>query len=452
MHIVAVEGHLIAQQLHLVLHVVGGQGLAQAALQPAEGHVDLSVLQMLGIQVGQTRHLHFGIQLREQRHGHGQRLVAALGVDGLFIAGGGLGAVVVPQGGAADALGVEVGHLQNNAAGLRQDGVLGAAHDAGQTYRARVVGDHQIVGAQGQLLAVQQQQLFPLGGTADDDVARDVVGVEGVGGLTGSQHDVVGHVHQRVDGTHAHLPDAALHLIGGGLHVQVLNGGGHVTGAALRVLHGDGQAALAHVAPVGGDRLQGQAVQGRQLTGDAVMAPQVGAVGHGLVVDLQNNIVQLQRVGQRRTGRRVEVAQIEDVGLLLGGEQVGKADLHRAADHAVALHAAELALLDLHQLALAVPLAHGAGQRRGHLHAFGQVAAAADDILDLAADIGLADPQLVGVGMLLDGLDPAHHHVVELLGQLDGVLHLHGGHGKIIRQPLQIHIRRQVDVILDPVQ
>ena len=255
MHVVAVEGHLIAQQLQLLLHVVGGQGLAQTALQPAESHVDLRLLQMLGIQVGQAGDLHLGIQLAEQLHGHGQGLVAALGVDGLFIAGGGFGAVVVPQSGAADALGVEVGHLQNDTAGLRQDRVLGAAHDACQTHGARVVGDHQIVGAQGQLLAVQQQKLFALGGAADDDVACDVVGVEGVGGLTGSQHDVVGHVHQRVDGTHAHLPDAALHLIGRGLHIQVLNGGGHIPGAALRVLHGDGQAALTHIALVGDDGL-----------------------------------------------------------------------------------------------------------------------------------------------------------------------------------------------------
>ena len=452
MHIVAVEGHLIAQQLHLLLHIVGSQRLAQAALQPAESHVDLRLLQMLRIQVGQAGDLHLGIQLAEHLHRHGQRLIAALGINGLFIAGGSLGTVVVPQSGAADALGVEVGCLQNDPAGLRQDGVLGAAHDACQTYRACVVGDHQIVGAQGQLLAVQQQQLFTLGGAADDDVARNVVGVEGVGGLAGGQHDVVGHVHQRVDGTHAHLPDAALHLISGGLHIQVLNGGGHIPGAALRVLHGDGQAALSHVALIGGDGLQRQVIQRRQLAGDAVMAPQVGAVGHGLVVDLQNDIVQIQRVGQRRTGRCVKLAQVENVGLLLGGEQIGKANLHRAADHAVALHAPQLALLDLHQLALAVPLAHGAGQGHGHLHALGQIAAAANDVLDLAADVGLADLQFVGVGVLLDGLDLAHHHVVELLAKLDGVLHLHGGHGQVIGQTLQIHIRRQVDVILDPVQ
>ena len=68
MHIVALEGHLIAQQLHLLLHVVGGQGLAQTALQPAEGHVDLRLLQMLGVQVGQAGDLHLGIKVAEELH------------------------------------------------------------------------------------------------------------------------------------------------------------------------------------------------------------------------------------------------------------------------------------------------------------------------------------------------------------------------------------------------
>ena len=111
----------------------------------------------------------------EQLHGQVEGLVAALGVDGLFVPGGGLGAVVVPQGGAADTGGLEVGHLQNDLARLGQDGVLGAAHDACQTYRACVVGDHQIVGAQGQLLAVEELERLILLGAADDDVAGDVV-------------------------------------------------------------------------------------------------------------------------------------------------------------------------------------------------------------------------------------------------------------------------------------
>ena len=67
-HIVAVEGHLIAQQLHLLLHVVGGQGLAQAAFQPAQGHVDLRLLQGDGICIHKTSDLHLGIKVAEELH------------------------------------------------------------------------------------------------------------------------------------------------------------------------------------------------------------------------------------------------------------------------------------------------------------------------------------------------------------------------------------------------
>ena len=437
-----------------MLDLIRGQALTQPALQPAERHVDLRLLQVPGIFVHQTGDLHLRVQVGEQLHGQIQSLIAALRVDGLFVAGGGLGAVVVPQGGAADAGGLEVGHLQNDLVRLGQDGVLGAAHDACQTHHACVVGDGQIVGSEGQLLAVEQQQLLALLGAAHDNVTGNVVRVEGVGGLTGGQHHIVGDVHQRVDGPHTHAPDAALHLVGGGLDAEPLDLSGQVAGAALRVLHGDVEpGGVLHVPVEVGELHHGQMVQRRQLPGDAVVPPQVGAVGHGLVVDFQDDIVEIQRVGQRCAGGRIEGAEVEDDGLPLHGEQVGKADLHGVADHAIAVHAPELALFDLHRLTLAVPAAEGAGQRHRHLHAVAEVGAAADDLLDVAAaDVGAADTQLIRVGVGQDLLDLTHHHIVERSAQIDGVLHLHGGHGQVIGQTLQIHILRQLYIIPDPIQ
>ena len=453
-HVIALERENIAQRLQLGGHILRRELLAKTAFQPAEGHVDLRFFQRHGILVHQTGDLHVGIDLTEQLHGQVESLIAALRVDGLFVAGRGLGAVVVPQGGAADALGLEVGDLQDDLVGGRQNRVLGAAHDASQTYDIHIIRDHQIIVSQCQFLAIEQRQRLTRLGTADDKMTVNMVGIIGVGGLTGGQHDVVGDVHQRIDGTHTGLPEPALHLIGGRLDIHALDLRAGQTGAALRVLHGDMEAGgVGHVPVKVGELVHGQVVQRRDLTGNAVVAPQVGAVGHGLVVDLQDDIVQVQRVGQRRTHRRVEVAQIQDDGFFLGGEQVGKTDLTGGTDHAVALHTAQLALFDLHRLALAVPAAYRAGQGHGHLHAVTQVHAAADDLLDLAAaDIGLADLQLVGVGVLADLFDLTQHHIVELLGKVDGILYLHGGHSQVIGQTLQVHIRGQIDVILDPVQ
>ena len=148
-HVVAIEVQPEAQQAQLMGDFVVGQVLAQAAVQPPQGHVDLRLAQLFGILVGEAGDAHVGIQLPEQGHGQGQGLVAALGVDGLFIPGGGLGAVVVPQGRAADAGGLEVGDLQNHLVGGGQDGVLGAAHDACKAHHPRLVGDDQVVGRQG---------------------------------------------------------------------------------------------------------------------------------------------------------------------------------------------------------------------------------------------------------------------------------------------------------------
>ena len=123
--------------------------------------------------------------------------------------------------------------------------------------------------------------------------------------------------------------------------------------AALGVFNGQLQVSVALIAGEGDKLPQGQVVEGRDLPGDAVMAPQIGAVGHGLVVDLQDDVVELQRVGQGGAGGGGEGGEIQNVGLLVGGEKIRQADLHGAADHAVAGHAPELALLDLHGLALA---------------------------------------------------------------------------------------------------
>ena len=159
-HIVAAEGDLVTQREEHFLNLGVLQTFAETAGQPVEVNVDLGALELLGIVVDEARDLHLGIEVAEELHRQVKRLVAALGVDGLFVAGGRLGAVVVPQGGAADAGGLEVGDLQNDLAGGGEDGVLGAAHDARQTHHTGVVGDGQVVAGHRQLLAVEQQQLL----------------------------------------------------------------------------------------------------------------------------------------------------------------------------------------------------------------------------------------------------------------------------------------------------
>ena len=71
----------------------------------------------------------------------------------------------------------------------------------GQAHRLFGVADHQVLGVQGALLAVQGYELFALGGHAHHDLGPTHLGeVEGVQGLAQLQEDVVGHVHHVADG------------------------------------------------------------------------------------------------------------------------------------------------------------------------------------------------------------------------------------------------------------
>ena len=114
-------------------------------------------------------------------------------------------------------------------------------------------------------------------------------------------------------------------------------------------------------------------------------------------------------VVQKRRGRDDRVGEV-----VLGGQ----AQLLERAEHTVGRHAAQLALFDLHAAGQ-----HGLVQRRGHQIADVDVPRAGDDLHRLLpADVELADPHMVAVGVLFHGEDLARDHVFEALVQtLDGL-------------------------------
>ena len=114
-------------------------------------------------------------------------------------------------------------------------------------------------------------------------------------------------------------------------------------------------------------------------------------------------------VVQERRGRDDRVGEV-----VLGGQ----AQLLERAEHTVGRHAAQLALFDLHAAGQ-----HGLVQRRGHQIADMDVPRAGDDLHRLLpADVELADPHVVAVGVLFHGEDLARDHVFEALVQtLDGL-------------------------------
>ena len=182
------------------------------------------------------------------------------------------------------------------------------------------------------------------------------------------------------------------------------------------------------------------------------MAPEVGTVRHGLVVDLQDVIVHVESICKGRACRCVKSGKIHDLRLFFCREKIPKADLLRRADHAVGFHAAELGILDDDRLALTVPFDDGAGAGYGDLHAGGKIASAADDVLDLAvSDVHLADTELIRIGVRKDFQDLSDDHLVKTACQFFHAFHLDRIHGEVIGKFLQFDIFREVNIIPDPI-
>ena len=126
-----------------------------------------------------------------------------------------------------------------------------------------------------------------------DDVSR----VKHVSGLTYCEHNVVGNINECVDRAEAYSPEAALHLEGGGLDSETLDSGAYVAGAALGIKYTN----VVLLDCVGGVLfylLEREIVECRDLACDSVVTPEVGAVGHRLVVYLEDDIVKLECLGE----------------------------------------------------------------------------------------------------------------------------------------------------------
>ena len=149
------------------------------------------------------------------------------------------------------------------------------------------VGDDQHAGIELAGGSVQGGESLAVFCTADDDPsALYIAVVKGVHGLAILQHDVVGDVHDVVDGTHAHGPQPLAHPQGGGADLYVAYHPGGVPGAQVRIgsLHvqqvaeGAGPAAL-HLRRMEGE---GGAEGGGRLPRQTDDGEAVGTVGGDL--------------------------------------------------------------------------------------------------------------------------------------------------------------------------
>ncbi len=163
----------------------------------------------------------------------------------------------------------------------------------------------------------------------------------------------------------------------------------------------------------------------------------VGAVGRE--VDLDDGVVEPGPGGvvgaYRRVGRQVDDALVV----------VGDLELELGDQHAAALDAADLADPERHVLARDV----GAGRHEHAGHAAARIGRAADDLHRIAgAGVDHADPQPVGVGMLLGRDDARDGERRQRLAAVDDVLDLEADHGELVDDRVERLVG--VEMLLEP--
>ena len=326
--------------------------------------------------------------------------------------------------------GVEERGFEEQVAGAVADAAVLTTHHPGDGQGALVVGDHQGVGAQGDFLAVEQDQLLAVLGHAHAHAAVDLGKVEGMHRLAQFDHHVVGDVDHRVDTANVGTAQALDHpQRGRPAQVDVADHPAEIARAGGRRVEFDRTGLVV----LRGDRIhrhrrQRYVVDGADFAGQAGERQAVTAVRGQ--ADLDGVVVQLQVGADVLADRRVS-RQLEQTGVLFADLQfLGR------AEHAEGLDATQLGFLDLE-----VARQFGADHGEGNLQARAHVGRAADDLEGLAAVADLADAQLVGVRMLFGREHLADHHAAEGAGDRQVGVDLEADHGQASDQLVMGNLR-----------
>ena len=158
------------------------------------------------------------------------------------------------------------------------------------------VGDHEVVGVEGEGLPVERlERLAGAGAAHDDGVAADLAEVEGVQRLPRLEHHEVGEVDEQVDAPQPHGLEAADERGRRRAVAHALDDEADVAPAGRGVLDRDGQRGGAAAASDASalrrrGRAQGRARIADELAREADVAPQVGAVRDRGVVHLEHGV------------------------------------------------------------------------------------------------------------------------------------------------------------------
>ena len=239
-------------------------------------------------------------------------------------------------------------------------------------------------------------------------------------GLAVLLHDIVGDIHQVVDGPDAAGGKPSAHPLRGRANLNVFADPGTVPGAERRILHFHAHIVV-HILLVSHSFYlrgrKGLPESCRRLPGQAQHTVAVHPVAGDLI--LEHRVVKPQQLHRVRPHGNILP---ENVDSLLGSLRVHvsvRAQLFNGAHHAVGGNPPELSGLNLNAI-----LGQGASvmtsrhlspvQNHGHLAAHSHILRACDNLNGLPANVHLAHNELIRVRMPLDGEDLAHQDLLQV--------------------------------------
>ena len=427
-NIVAV--HPEAQRQQDIYHLRFVQLRAQQAVHRIHAQGDAAFFALVHPDVHHAVHHVARVQKLHQLQRTVQAAAAAVGVQPFFIAAAGLGAHAQLFGRGAHGGAVEHGAFEHDGGGVVIHAGKLAAHDTRHGDWAFFVGDDEHFLAQRAVCAVQRFNFLAGLRVAHGNVpAVYIFIVEAVHGLAVFQHDIVGDVHQVVDGAHAAQAQALAHPAGAGLHAHVFHHCAHITVAQSGVFNVYLQKAV-HIA-VAGFYLRlvvqkGHAEGSGGLPRQTAHGQTVGPVGRDLKIHA--HVVHTKRLHSVCAHGPFLVqhqnAVLDGVWKIV----CSKAQLGQAAQHAARFHTAQLTPADL---LAAGQLCHV--QCGGHKVAHLQVVCACDDLYRrIAAHVHLAHYHMVGIRMGDDLQNFAHDDVFYAVGLALVGFHLAAAHGHAV--------------------
>ncbi len=257
----------------------------------------------------------------------------------------------------------------------------------------------------------------------------DLVQVENMRRPAQLEHHVVRNIHQRRHAALAATRKPVHHPgRGGRLCIDVAHDAAGEAAAQVRRADPDRQLVRAgHSNRRKGRGHQGRTGQRGHFTGNAVHAQAMREIGREL--ESEQGVIELQVLTDVLAHGRVW-RQLEQPAMV-----VGQLEFAGRAQHALALHAAQLADLDQERFTVVARRQFGTDQRTRHLDTDTGIGRAADDVEQGALPhIDQADTQAVGIGMLHRFPDFADDDLAERRRNRLEVFHLQASHGQGLGQ------------------